>query len=86
MVVSVSISPEAESKLKSKAVSAGVDVETYVSRVVERLASSPASVEAISGSVAEDFARSGMTEDELAEFLEVEKHAMRAERRQKRAR
>ena len=36
---------------------------------------------AISGPVAEAFADSGMSEEELSEWLEAEKHAMRAERR-----
>jgi len=34
----------------------------------------------ISGPIAEEFARSGITEKELGEFLEREKHAMRNER------
>jgi len=38
----------------------------------------------ISGPIAEAFVRSGMSEDELSDFLEAEKQAMRAERREKR--
>jgi hypothetical protein len=45
------------------------------------MASPPRSIREISGPVAEAFAKSGMTEDQLAEFLEEKKHAMRAERR-----
>jgi hypothetical protein len=47
------------------------------------MAAAPRSVKEISGPIAEAFARSGMTEEQLAEFLEQEKHAMRAERRAK---
>lgn len=83
MTLSISISPEAEAALKAKASAAGVDVETYAARQLELMASPPRSVRAISGPIAEAFARSGMTEDELVELLEAEKHAMRAERRAK---
>jgi len=71
--------------LKAKAAAAGVDVETYAARQLELMASRPKSLKEISGPIAEEFARSGMTEDELSDFLEAEKHAMRAERRKKQA-
>ena len=85
MVLSLSISAEAEAQLKEKAAAAGVDVETYAVRQLELLARPPRSLKEISGPIGEAFARSGMTEEELSQFLEAEKHAMRAERRAKRA-
>jgi hypothetical protein len=85
MVLSLSISPEAEATLKVKAAAAGVDVETYATRQLELMASPPRSLREISGPIADEFARSGMSEDELSDVLEAEKHAMRAERREKRA-
>lgn len=85
MVLSVLISAEAEAKLKAKAAAAGVDVETYAARHLELMASPPRSLREISGPIADAFARSGMSEDELSDFLESEKHAMRAQRRGKRA-
>jgi hypothetical protein len=84
MVLTLSISPEAEATLKAKAAAAGVDVATYAARHLELIASPPKSLREISGPIAEEFARSGMTEDELSDLLEAEKHAMRAERREKR--
>lgn len=81
MVLSLSISAETEAKLKAKAAAAGVDVETYAARQLELMAAPPRPLHEISGPIAEAFARSGMSEDELADFLEAEKHAMRAERR-----
>lgn len=84
MVLSLSISPEAEAKLRAKAAAAGVDVETYAARHLELLATPPKSLQEISGPIANAFSRSGMTEDDLADFLEAEKHALRAERRGKR--
>jgi hypothetical protein len=85
MVLSLSISAEAEARLRMKAAAAGVDVETYTTRQIERMAIAPKSLQEISGPIAESFAETGMTEDELSDFLEAEKHAMRAERMEKRA-
>jgi hypothetical protein len=85
MVLTLSISAAAEAKLKAKAVAAGVDIGTYAAQLLELVAAPPKSLKEISGPIAEEFARSGMTEDELSDFLEAEKHAMRAERRGKRA-
>jgi hypothetical protein len=84
MVLRLPISAENETKLRAKAAAAGVDLETYLARQLEAIASPRLSLEEISGPIGEAFASSGMTEDELAEFLEEEKHAMRAERRSKR--
>jgi hypothetical protein len=85
MVLNLSISAGAEAKLRAKALAAGVDVETYVARHLELMAAPPKSLQEISGPIGEEFARNGMTEDELSDFLEAEKHTMRAERREKRA-
>lgn len=81
MVLSLSISAEAEAKLKTKAAAAGVDVETYAARHLELLAAPSRFLKDISGPFGGAFARGGMSEDELTDFLEAEKHAMRAERR-----
>ena len=81
MMLSLSISPETEACLREKAAAAGVDVETYAATIVEQSAKTPASLKEISGAAADDFAASGMTEDELGELLEEAKHEMRAERR-----
>jgi hypothetical protein len=81
MVLKLSISPDTEAKLKAKAAAAGVDLETYAARHLELMATPPKSLREISGPIAEAFSRSGMSEDELADFLEAEKHAMRSQRR-----
>jgi hypothetical protein len=85
MVLSVSISAEAEARLRAKAADVGVDVATYAARQLELMAAAPKSLRAISGPIGEAFGRSGLSEDQLAELLEAEKHAMREERRGKRA-
>lgn len=78
MVLPVPISRETEAKLASRAVAAGVDLSTYVAANVEEAVKPPPSLREISGPMADDFARSGMTDDELGDFLEEVKHEMRA--------
>lgn len=81
MVLSLTISDQALSKLKAKAATAGVDVETYASRQLELIAAPPRSLGEVSGPIADAFATSGMTEAELGDLLEAEKHQLRTERR-----
>jgi len=81
MVLNLSISPEAEARLRAKAAAAGVDVTAYAARRLELFALPPRSLKEISGDVGEAFKSSGISEDELAAFLEDEKHKMRTERR-----
>lgn len=83
MVLSVTISAETEAKLRANAAAAGVDVATYAARQLERLAAPGRSVREISGPIGAAFSQSGMGEDQLSDFLEAEKHAMRAQRREK---
>lgn len=85
MVLNLTISREAEAKLKAKAAAAGVDVKTYAAQHLELIAATPKSLKEISGPIAEDFARSGMTADELGDLLEEAKHEMRAENRGRQA-
>jgi hypothetical protein len=84
MVLSLSISNQAEAILKAKASAAGVDLPTYVSGLIEQSARAPLSIQEISGPVADDFAKTGMTEDELSDVLEDAKHQMRAEKQKRR--
>lgn len=85
MVLSLSISAEAEAKLRVKAAAAGVDVETYAATLVEQTTTAPLSLREISGPIAQDFAKSGLTEDEFSDLLEEAKHEMRAEKRGRKA-
>jgi hypothetical protein len=84
MVLSLSISPETEAKLKAKADAAGLDINTYASKTLERVASRP-SLEDVLKPLRTEFEQSGMSEDELTEFLEEVKHESRAEQRARRA-
>jgi hypothetical protein len=82
MTLAVPISADAQARLVTKAQAAGVDVSTYAARVLEREARRP-TVQELSGEIAENFRRTGMTEEEMGEVLEREKHAAREARRGK---
>ncbi len=80
MTLAVPISPSAERRLADKAKAAGVDLPTFVARLLEAEARRPSLIE-LSGEVYENFKRMNMTDEELGERLEEEKHAARAARR-----
>jgi hypothetical protein len=85
MSLSISISDDAERMLRDHAQKAGLPPEALAARLLERSVRKLPDLVAISGQIGEAFKRSGMTEDELSELLEAEKHAMRAENRRKSA-
>lgn len=80
MTLSIQIAKSLEDRLAEKARNAGLDVSSYVAQVVEAHARKP-TLKELSGPVYEQFVASGMTDEELGEFLEQAKHEMRAERR-----
>jgi hypothetical protein len=84
VVLSLSISPEAEASLKAKADAAGLDIAAYASRTLERVAARP-SLDEVLKPLRAEFEESGMSEDELTEFLEEVKHESRAQQRARRA-
>jgi hypothetical protein len=84
MVLNIPISPETEAALRNRAETAGVDLQTFVTRTLERFASRPTLEESLAPLRAE-FEASGMTEDQLVEMLETAKHEMREDRRARRA-
>ena len=81
MTLQVTISSDAEAALRKQADEAGLPAEAVAARLLERSLHRIPDLKEISGPIHEEFLRSGMTEDELTELLEREKHAMRAERR-----
>jgi hypothetical protein len=84
MVLSLSISPETEAKLKAKAAVAGVDLATYAAKTLERLAERP-SIDDVLAPLRAEFERSGMSEEELTQLLEQTKHQSRAEQHSRKA-
>ena len=84
MVLSVSISSETEAKLKAKAAVAGIDVQTFAARALEREASR-LSLHELLAPLRAEFETSGMSEDQLSDLLETAKHQLRNERRGRKA-
>jgi hypothetical protein len=80
MTLAVPIDADTEARLASKARAAGMDVVTFVAQLVEREARR-VTVRELSGEVAENFRKTGMSEEEMGELLEREKHAAREKRR-----
>jgi hypothetical protein len=80
MTLAVPISSEAEQRLVDKAKAAGVDLPTFVSRLLEAEAQRPTVVE-LSGEAFDHFKRMNLSDEELGERLEEKKHAARASRR-----
>ena len=79
--MTLSLSADAEARLREKAAAAGEAVDVFATRVLERIARGSVSLRELSGPLGEEFRQSGMTEDDLRDLLEREKHALRAERR-----
>jgi hypothetical protein len=74
--LAIPVESQVMSRLKERANAEGVDVVTLAERVLSREASRPLLSE-IHKPVHDAFAASDMNDDELADFLEAEKHAMR---------
>ena len=82
MTIKVDFPPATLQRLEAEAQASGKDVETFVREAVEaKLVISGLSFRDIMKPVHEDFAKSGMTEEELEAFLDEEVAAARAERR-----
>jgi hypothetical protein len=74
--LTIPLSPQLLTKLEERASAEGIDIATLVGRALRREVNLPR-LDDILKPVRDAFAASGMTDDELAELLEVEKHAMR---------
>jgi pantoate kinase len=67
-------------RLQRRAAASGKNVADYAAGLIEEAVTRP-SIEEVLAPVREQFARSGMSEDELSDFLEEAKHRRREERR-----
>lgn len=79
--ITLHLSEKARATLLQRAAAAHTNVEQYVSGLVEQTAQKPLSLDAISGDAQRKFADSGLSDDQLSDLLENEKHAARRERR-----
>jgi hypothetical protein len=80
MTLDIPLSAEAEKRLRERAAAAGLDVRSCATRLLEDVLAKP-SLDEILGPIRQRFAASGISEDELSDDLEREKHAMRQARR-----
>jgi hypothetical protein len=80
MTLAIPISPDTEARLAAKAKAVGMDTQTYAAHVLQAAANRSA-LDEILEPVRRQFAEGGMTEEELAERYEAEKHAARAAKR-----
>jgi len=80
MTLSIEVSKSVEDRLAAKARDAGVDLSTYAQRVLQAEALMP-SLDQTLAPIRSAFARSGVTDDEIAEEYESEKHAAREAKR-----
>lgn len=76
MTLHISISPEAEAKLRVRAAAGGQPLEQMAARLLEEAVQSPRLDEVLS-TVQREFDMSGMTDAELGELLENAKHDLR---------
>jgi hypothetical protein len=76
MTLTIDVPKSVEERLIAKAREAGLDLSTYAQRILLAEAFMPALDEALAP-IREAAARSGMTDDEVAEQYEREKHAAR---------
>lgn len=83
--LTLSLSKTTQERLAERAAASGTDLAAYASAILEQSANGPLTLEEISGPIYLRFLESGMSDDELSELLETEKHLARAERRSRRA-
>ena len=79
MNIELEISREVEERLRNRAIQEGIDPVLYAKQLLEKAVMSPNLQEMIEG-IRSDFDETGMTDNELSDFLEAEKHAARKER------
>ena len=84
MRLSISISEQAEAKIRERAATEGQSPEAVASRLVEE-GLQRRSLDEILAPVRAEFEATGMTDEALGELLDRAKHEMRDQRRNRRA-
>ena len=75
MEITISVSKEVESALAQKAAARGQDLKAFIENMIRTQVMRPL-LEEILAPVRQDFAESGMSEDELDALVESERQAM----------
>ena len=84
MSTTISIPTELEQKISERAASRGLALDEYVREILRRDAEAP-SLDEILAPVRDQFAASGMTEDDLDALVEKERQAIWNEKNEKKA-
>lgn len=82
MTLTIPITPEIEAKLRERAAEFGRDVAEYAADLI-RQGVSNRTFDELLAPIREDFARTGMSDDEIMEFGRRELEAIRAEKNTK---
>jgi hypothetical protein len=82
MLLTIPISPDAEAKLRERAAASGRGVADYAAKLLEDAVSQP-TMDDILEPVRADFAKSGMTEEQIMELGRRELETLRSERKAK---
>lgn len=72
MEITISVPPQIEGILAQKAAAKGQDIKEFIESLIERQAVRP-SLDEILAPMREDFAKSGMTEDDLDALVKTER-------------
>ena len=80
MTITIRVSPDVGARLQEKARSQGQDVVEYVEVMVAEQARQP-TLDELLAPVRQEFAESGMTEDELDEFMYAIRRQVNEEKR-----
>lgn len=83
--VTLRLSKDAEARLAEHAAASGQPLSEYISTLLASVVETPRTLAEISGPVYRRFLDSGTSDEQLSDELEQAKHAMRAERRGRRA-
>lgn len=75
MTITIDLPTEIEAELRKKASADGKDFQSYILETLKTKALKP-SIDEILAPVRKNFTESGMTEEDLDEFLESERQAM----------
>ena len=84
MTLSLTVPPQVEAKLRERAAANGEPLDVYASRLLVDAVTAP-TIDEILAPVREDFAKTGMSEEEIMELGHRELQALRAEKRAKSA-
>jgi hypothetical protein len=83
MSITITLPPDKEKELHERATAAGLDVGSFVQRVIEETLRARPTLDEILAPFRREVEESGMTDDELESFFREARDEVRAERKAK---